>query len=160
MPLRTGMPNGMRAHPQATSIITTPTPIAVHNDHGVATIEGSSPDYDYMIVEGVKYFPTSNEGNSAFIIPVIKFDEPVTVIGNTTAMSTPHEIEYTLTFDRASAKRPSEIDRGVDWGLIGLITVGVLVLASLSVFIGIKMRVGFDGAANNRSANNRRRRRR
>ena len=26
-------------------------------------------------------------------------DTPLTVIGDTTAMSTPHEIEYTLTFD-------------------------------------------------------------
>ena len=26
------------------------------------------------------------------------FDEPMTVIGDTTAMSVPHEVEYTLTF--------------------------------------------------------------
>ena len=28
---------------------------------------------------------------------------PLTVIGDTTAMSTPHEIEYTLTFDSSTA---------------------------------------------------------
>ena len=30
-------------------------------------------------------------------------DTPLTVIGDTTAMSTPHEIEYTLTFDSSTA---------------------------------------------------------
>ena len=32
------------------------------------------------------------------------FDKPVTVIADTTAMSEPHEIEYTLTFDSSSVK--------------------------------------------------------
>ena len=31
------------------------------------------------------------------------FDTELTVIGDTTAMSTPHEIEYTLTFDSTTA---------------------------------------------------------
>ena len=42
------------------------------------------------------------EGNSTFEIPVLYFDRPMTVIADTTAMSEPHEITYTLTFDSAS----------------------------------------------------------
>ena len=63
-----------------------------------ATIVWSSPNYDYMIVDGTKYLPSSTEGGSVFEIPVSAFDEPVSVIGDTVAMSKPHEIEYTLTF--------------------------------------------------------------
>lgn len=63
-----------------------------------ATVEWSSPNYDYMIVDGEKLFPDNADGNSVFEIPVAGFDTPITVIGDTVAMSKPHEIEYTLTF--------------------------------------------------------------
>lgn len=63
-----------------------------------ATVEWSSPNYDYMIVDGEKLFPVNTDGNSVFEIPVAGFDTPITVIGDTLAMSKPHEIEYTLTF--------------------------------------------------------------
>ena len=63
-----------------------------------ATVEWSSPNYDYMIVDGEKLFPVNTDGNAVFEIPVAGFDTPITVIGDTVAMSKPHEIEYTLTF--------------------------------------------------------------
>lgn len=63
-----------------------------------ATVEWSSPNYDYMIVDEEKLFPVNTDGNSVFEIPVAGFDTPITVIGDTVAMSKPHEIEYTLTF--------------------------------------------------------------
>ena len=46
----------------------------------------------------------NTEGNSAFEIPVTVFDYKQKVIADTIAMSTPHEIEYTLTFDSESIK--------------------------------------------------------
>ncbi len=61
-----------------------------------------SPNYDYMIVDGQKYMPVNTDGNSVFEIPV-KLDTPMQVIGDTVAMSKPHEIEYTLTFHSDSA---------------------------------------------------------
>ncbi len=63
-----------------------------------ATLQWNSPNYDYMLVGGEKYLPVNTEGDSAFEIPVTVFDEPVNVIGDTVAMSKPHEVEYTLTF--------------------------------------------------------------
>lgn len=39
-----------------------------------------------------------------FEIPVTVFDRKMAVAADTTAMSTPHEIEYTLQFDSASIK--------------------------------------------------------
>ena len=67
-----------------------------------AEITWSSPNYDYMIVDGEKYLPVNTEGNSVFEIPVAALDTALAVTADTTAMSTPHEIEYTLTFDSAS----------------------------------------------------------
>ena len=62
-----------------------------------AALEWSSPNYDYMLVDGEKYLPVNTEGNSVFEVPVTAFDEAVTMIGDTVAMSTPHEVEYTVT---------------------------------------------------------------
>ena len=50
-----------------------------------------------MLVDGEKYLPINEEGNSVFEIPVKVLNEPFTVIGDTIAMSQPHEIEYKLT---------------------------------------------------------------
>ena len=67
-----------------------------------ATIVWSSPNFDYMKVDGQRYDLINTEGNSTFEIPVAVFDQPLPVIADTVAMSEPHEVEYTLTFDSAS----------------------------------------------------------
>ncbi len=82
--------------------ITSPAKLTQTESGDIATIEWSSPNYDYMIVEGVRYLPVNEGGNSTFEIPVVVYDEPFVVIADTTAMSTPHEIEYQLTFDSSS----------------------------------------------------------
>ena len=82
--------------------IQSPAQLAIADGAATATLEWSSPNYDYMIVDGEKYLPTNTEGNSTFEIPVTALDTPLDVVGDTVAMSTPHEIEYTLTFASAS----------------------------------------------------------
>lgn len=84
--------------------ILSPATVTVTGGTVTATVQWSSPNYDYMIVNGEKYLPVNTEGNSVFEIPVLIFDEPMDVIGDTVAMSTPHEIEYTLTFHSDSMK--------------------------------------------------------
>lgn len=78
--------------------ITSPCTLTVTDGQGFATIEWSSSYYDYMIVDGQKYLPTNEEGNSTFEIPILVYDEPMEVVADTVAMSEPHEITYTLTF--------------------------------------------------------------
>ena len=78
--------------------ILSPAGITVADGTVTATLEWSSPNYDYMLVDGEKYLPVNTEGNSVFEIPVAAFDEGLTMIGDTVAMSTPHEVEYTVTF--------------------------------------------------------------
>ena len=77
--------------------VESPAPLKVENGAATLTLTWSSPNYDYMIVDGNKYEPVNEEGNSVFEIPVKVLNEPFDIIGDTTAMSEPHEIEYKLT---------------------------------------------------------------
>lgn len=80
------------------STVLSPATITVTGDVMVARIEWSSSNYDYMMVDDVKYLPVNTEGNSVFEIPVAALDTKLDVIGDTVAMSKPREIEYTITF--------------------------------------------------------------
>ncbi len=82
--------------------VDSPAALTVADGKMTATIVWSSPNYDYMIVDGEKYLPTNTEGNSTFEIPVSALGTPLSVVADTVAMSTPHEIDYTLTFSAPS----------------------------------------------------------
>ena len=84
--------------------ITSPCTIKSDDKGVIAVIEWSSPNYDYMIVDGEKYLPVNTEGNSLFEIPVKDINKPLEVIADTVAMSKPHEIEYTLKFNLDTLK--------------------------------------------------------
>jgi hypothetical protein len=80
--------------------VTSPAKIKEEDGRIIATVEWSSPNYDYMIVDGVKYEPVNTEGNSVFEIPIPGYNEDITVTADTVAMSKPHEIEYVLNFKK------------------------------------------------------------
>lgn len=84
--------------------ILSPASVTVTGGNTVATVQWNSPNYDYMLVDGEKYLPVNTEGDSTFEFPVV-LDEEMTVIGDTVAMSTPHEVEYTITFHSDTAER-------------------------------------------------------
>lgn len=84
--------------------VESPARLVIKDGKALATISWSSPNYDYMLVNGKKYTMLDTEGNSSFEIPVLGFDYKMPVIADTVAMSEPHEIEYTLQFDSASIK--------------------------------------------------------
>ena len=85
--------------------VESPAALTVADGKMTAVILWSSPNYDYMIVDGEKYEPVNKDGNSTFEIPVTVFDAEMEVTADTVAMSTPHEIEYTLNFDSSSMKK-------------------------------------------------------
>ncbi|MBR1692377.1 MAG: hypothetical protein IJ711_06325 [Lachnospiraceae bacterium] len=87
------------------SSVESPAKLSVVNGAASATIVWSSKNYDYMKVDGVQYDNENPDGNSTFVIPVTGFDCKLPVIGDTTAMSTPYEIEYTLQFDSDSIQK-------------------------------------------------------
>lgn len=77
--------------------IESPAKLVVKDGAATLTVIWSSPYYDYMIVNGQKFMPVNEEGNSTFEIPVTKLKEPFEVTADTTAMSEPHEIDYKIT---------------------------------------------------------------
>lgn len=84
--------------------VDSPVKLTVRDGQAEAELLWSSGNYDYMKVDGIQYDAEMAEGRSCFVIPVYCFDRALPVQANTTAMSTPHEIEYTLTFDSDSLK--------------------------------------------------------
>ncbi len=85
--------------------ILSPVTVTVKQGQAVAAVRWNSPNYDYMLVNGEKYLPVNTEGDSVFEIPVSSFDEPMELVGDTVAMSKPHEIEYQMTLHSDTAKR-------------------------------------------------------
>ena len=84
--------------------VQSPAKMTVSGGSASAEIIWSSNKYDYMIVGDEKILPTDTTEYSVFEIPVTAFDYPMPVSADTTAMSTPHEIEYTLYFDASTIK--------------------------------------------------------
>ena len=82
--------------------VESPAKLTVRGGEVTATIVWSSSNYDYMVVNGAELLPVNEEGNSVFEIPVSGFDYPMPVQADTTAMSQPYLIDYTLYFDSAS----------------------------------------------------------
>lgn len=75
--------------------------VKVTDGQAYATIVWSSTYYDYMLVDGKKYTNENEGGNSTFTFPIAGVPCTMDVVGDTTAMSQPHEIDYTLTFSFA-----------------------------------------------------------
>lgn len=78
--------------------VQSPCSVTVTDGKAEAVIVWSSDKYDYMIVDGQKYENESKKGHSTFTIPVSDFNKAISVKADTTAMSKPYEIDYTLTF--------------------------------------------------------------
>ena len=92
--------------------IASPLKLTVQGDEMQAVIVWSSPNYDYMKVNGVRYDALVVDGHSVFTVPVTSLEEPLPVVADTVAMSVPHEIEYTITFDIATL---TEEGPGPNW---------------------------------------------
>ena len=108
--------------------VSSPTLLIIREGKAYARLIWSSTYYDYMVVGGAM-FPnlTTDGGNSVFEIPITALDEPMDVIGDTTAMGDALEIEYTLTFysDSIGSKGsiPQEAAKKV------LLTAGIIIAA-------------------------------
>jgi len=69
--------------------------VELSGGEAIASIAFSSPNYEYVRVDDLKITGDYTEKTSTFKVPV-KLDEEMTLIGCTTAMSTPHEVSYTI----------------------------------------------------------------
>lgn len=85
--------------------VESPTKLVIKDGEAYATIIFSSSNYDYMMVGDTKYEPITTDPNSTFEIPVESFHKKLAVTADTVAMSTPHEIDYTLYFDETTIEK-------------------------------------------------------
>ena len=69
--------------------------ISVAGGEVTATLVFSSPNYPKLTVDGAEYTAEHEGKTSIFEIPV-RLNEDMVVVGTTTAMSKPHDIEYTI----------------------------------------------------------------
>ena len=87
--------------------------VVVTEGEAQARIEFSSSHYEWVKVNDVQYDPENaddaDRDNSVFRIPV-RLDEEMTISGLTTAMSEPHEIEYTLFISLTQEDKKSSAD--------------------------------------------------
>ncbi|MBE6908509.1 MAG: hypothetical protein E7474_02725 [Ruminococcaceae bacterium] len=82
--------------------VASPCTLWVADGKVTARLVWSSSNYDYMLVDGTRYDADYDDGNSGFVIPVAAFDRPLAVTADTTAMSQPYEIDYTINIDSKS----------------------------------------------------------
>lgn len=78
--------------------VQSPAELRVQNGQMTVKIVWSSKNYDLMVVDGTEYTPTYENDLSVFEIPLSDFNTSIAVQAETTAMSQPHMIDYTLTF--------------------------------------------------------------
>ncbi len=65
----------------------------------------SSSYYDYALLDGEKYLPMDKGGNSTFSLPLEWINDDFHFVADTTAMSEPHEIDYSVRIDLDSLCR-------------------------------------------------------
>ena len=82
--------------------VESPAVLTIKDGKATAKIVWSSDKYDKMVVNYLEYTPEIIDGHSIFEIPVTGFDYRMPVQAETTAMSEPHMIDYTLYFDSAT----------------------------------------------------------
>ena len=110
--------------------VDSPCELTVSGGKMTARIEWSSPNYDYMTLDGETYLPVNTEGNSVFELPVTAFDKEVPVTADTTAMSVPHEIEYTILLDSTSIANSGEKPMEV----IAVVYVAAVIAVSITAW--------------------------
>ena len=76
-----------------------PLLLTVEEEGSFLTFTMSSPYYDYVIVEGERFEPLEPDGNSTFRVPFERLNEDFLFTADTTAMSEPHEIDYSVRID-------------------------------------------------------------
>lgn len=82
--------------------VQSPTKLVIKDGKMTATIIWSSNKYDFMMVNDERIEPVTMEEFSEFEIPVAALDTKLAVSADTTAMSKPHLVDYTLYFDSSA----------------------------------------------------------
>lgn len=105
--------------------IQSPAQVSVENGNIFLTVIFQSPNYDYVIVDEKKILNQAESGNSTFKIPVKNLQDSISIIADTTAMSVPHEINYTINFNSIKKANGNDEKKSTESGFdIGLEKTG------------------------------------
>ena len=116
--------------------VSSPTWFIVEDGKAYARLLWSSPNYDYMILGGKKYLNETTDGsNSTFTIPITAMDQPITVIGDTTAMGDPLEIEYQLTFYEETVANRRQVPQEAAMLVLKVAVVIMIIGGILNYFV-------------------------
>ena len=119
--------------------VSTPAPMTVIDGVAYADLTWSSANYDYMIVDGVRYDNLSEEGvYSTFRVPITQWDAPMEVIADTTAMGSPVEIHYQLCFYAESVGDRSQLPQEAAKRV--LMMAGVIIVVGGIINAAVKRR--------------------
>ena len=109
--------------------VESPAEVRAENGQYTAVLRWSSPNYDYMLVDGARYEPMAGEAVSVFEIPIPAPPCTVHVQADTVAMSRPHLIDYTLSFgDADEDAEPTAAPSAAPAELPGLVQTGSMAL--------------------------------
>ncbi|MCD7715908.1 MAG: hypothetical protein LUI39_05615 [Lachnospiraceae bacterium] len=126
--------------------IESPTLLTVEDGQLYARITWSSSNYDYMIVDGEKYLNQSEEdANSSFTIPVSDLDVDITVVADTLAMGTPHEIEYVVHFYSETLGSKSSLPQEAAKRVLAMAAVIIIGGGILNYFVKKRARRDYTG---------------
>ncbi|MCD7764087.1 MAG: hypothetical protein LUI14_13020 [Lachnospiraceae bacterium] len=126
--------------------IESPTLLTVEDGQLYARITWSSSNYDYMIVDGEKYLNQSEEdANSSFTIPVSDLDADITMIADTLAMGTPHEIEYVVHFYSETLGSKSSLPQEAAKRVLAMAAVIIIGGGILNYFVKKRARRDYTG---------------
>ena len=84
--------------------IDSPLKLEVREGRMMATLVWSSKNYSWMEMDGQRYLALKSEAYSTFEVPV-SLDEDIPFQAETTAMSTPHVVDYSLRLDGSTLKK-------------------------------------------------------
>ena len=80
--------------------LTSPTDMIVENRTAYVSIEWSSPNYDYMIVDGKKYEPVNDYGNSVFEIKLPEYIRNIEITNSSLVYGEGLEISNVEGFEK------------------------------------------------------------
>ena len=97
-----------------------------------AEIVWSSPHYEYMVVDGVYYYPLPDRKTSTFEIPIV-MDQDMPISAQTLAMSQPHEIDYTLHFDSGSITKATTMTSRIHLSPLIIVTFVIVAVQYIRI---------------------------
>ncbi len=112
--------------------ISSPQRVQIKDGTMTALVEWESEYYQYMDVNGTRYFPEDRKGNSKFKIPVsvTDADMPVTVCRNDLGVA--GEAQCILRYDSSTIKRSStRTGNNTAIAMAGFSFLGIMVLTSV-----------------------------